>query len=324
MTYPTIGSRWDAAEGRPAGFDYLRTVLSACVILWHTIIVCHGVAGDLWDGPLHPFATIILPSFFALSGFLVAGSLLRNDLVSFASLRVIRIFPALVFEVTLSALILGPLVTAFPWSEYFHSPVFFSYFRNMIGDIHFYLPGVFLDNPDPGTVNLQLWTIPVELKCYIYLVILAIFRLHRNPIVFLAVTVAFNLYVIEQTVMHPLAGTFGHHRLIILAFLYGVFFFIYRDKIIVSKRLVAASLVAFSILGYFKIGACFTPIFAAYATVGIGLWNRRYESLIQISNYSYGVLLLDSPCSNWLPTCFLTTDTSGLIFCSKAIRRRWP
>ena len=52
MTYPTIGSRWDAAEGRPAGFDYLRTVLSASVILWHTIVVCHGVRAEntYWTG----------------------------------------------------------------------------------------------------------------------------------------------------------------------------------------------------------------------------------------------------------------------------------
>ena len=298
MTYPTIGSRWDAAEGRPAGFDYLRTVLSASVILWHTIVVCHGllVENTYWNGPLRPFATFILPSFFALSGFLVAGSLLRNDLVSFASLRVIRIFPALVFEVSLSALILGPLVTVFPWSQYFQSPEFFHYFRNMMGDIHYVLPGVFLYNPYAAVVNIQLWTIPVELKCYIFLICFAIFRLHRNPILFLLVAVAINLYVLYQTAIDPLADESGsHHRLIIIAFLYGVFFFIYRDKILVSKWLAAVCLIAFSILGYFPVGACFTPMLAAYATVVMGLWNRRYDRVIQISNYSYGVL------SVWIP-----------------------
>ena len=58
--------------------------------------------------------------FFCLSGFLVAGSLERcRTPISFAGLRIFRIFPALVVEVLLSALILGPLLTHYSLKMYF-------------------------------------------------------------------------------------------------------------------------------------------------------------------------------------------------------------
>ncbi len=109
---------------------------------------------------------VVLPAFFALSGFLVSTSLFRSKTIfEFVTLRVVRMMPALFGEVLISALLLGPLLTAFTIQEYFSSRQFYVYWLNIIGEIHFQLPGLFLDNPDPGRVNLQLWTIPLELKC---------------------------------------------------------------------------------------------------------------------------------------------------------------
>ena len=55
---------------------------------------------------------MIVPMFFALSGFLVAGSFERSKtLITFLGLRVFRIVPALSVEVFLSAIILGSFFT---------------------------------------------------------------------------------------------------------------------------------------------------------------------------------------------------------------------
>src|SRR5271168_2704028 len=109
----------------------------------------------------------IVPAFFALSGFLVTGSALRVRATStFLMFRVLRILPALLVEVTLSALVLGPIFTTLPLRHYFSDPQFFRYFGNIVGWITFYLPGVFHDNIYP-TVNGNLWTLPAELDCYL-------------------------------------------------------------------------------------------------------------------------------------------------------------
>ena len=70
------------------------------------------------------------------------------------------------------ALILGTLLTTLPLGEYFAHPMLHSYFLNIIGDIHYFLPGVFDQNPS-HRVNGQLWTIPFELECYIVLAAVA-------------------------------------------------------------------------------------------------------------------------------------------------------
>lgn len=69
-------------------------------------------------------------------------------------------------ETLLSALILGPVVTSLTLGAYFSNPEFFRYFGNMIGWVYYFLPGVFLDNPLPRTVNGQLWTLQPEFWCY--------------------------------------------------------------------------------------------------------------------------------------------------------------
>jgi hypothetical protein len=98
----------------------------------------------------------------------------------FLTLRAVRIFPALFCEVTISALILGPMLTTFSLQKYFSDLKFYTYFLNVIGRIHYYLPGLFLDNPFPQNVNNQLWTIPFELECYIAITILALLWAWRS------------------------------------------------------------------------------------------------------------------------------------------------
>jgi len=166
----TIGERLSATRGRTTGFDYLRAGLSISVIGFHSIVTSYGLvhAHGVWNGWWRPFIAVILPAFFALSGFLVSASLIRcRTIEGFLTLRVLRLVPALFFEVMISALILGSLLTDFTLRDYFASPLFRTYWLNILGDIHFQLPGLFLDNPDPNVVNHQLWTIPVELKCYL-------------------------------------------------------------------------------------------------------------------------------------------------------------
>ena len=206
-----------------------------------------------YDNLIHPFFDFILPSFFALSGFLVAGSLLRNDLVSFGALRVIRIFPALMAEVIISALIIGPIFTALPLQAYFTDSRFYVYLLNMVGIVHFKLPGVFLDTPAPEVVNAQLWTVPIELQCYVSLIILALIGFHRRLGLFFLTMAFITVFVMANNAIRGVWLSFDSPptaRILILNFLFGVFFFLLKDKIVISKWLVLAALTIFVVLSY--------------------------------------------------------------------------
>src|ERR1700753_477990 len=117
----TIAGRWQKLSGKPSGFDYLRIALSVSVPPWQRYRVSSGTPAALafWNETRGVLLPVILPSFFAPSGFLVSGSLFRNpNTKTFLLLRGIRIFPALSVEVILAALVLGPILTPHTLARY--------------------------------------------------------------------------------------------------------------------------------------------------------------------------------------------------------------
>jgi peptidoglycan/LPS O-acetylase OafA/YrhL len=121
--------------------------------------------------------------FFAISGFLVTSSwLARPRAGTFALKRALRILPALALTVVLTAYVLGPLVSARPAGVYLGSSAPASYVAdNLIavstggagGDLAYRLPGVFATNPT-SVVNGSLWTLPVEIRAYLLVLLLGV------------------------------------------------------------------------------------------------------------------------------------------------------
>jgi peptidoglycan/LPS O-acetylase OafA/YrhL len=116
----TFGYRIRETGGYTSGFDYLRLILSVLVLYGQSYVI----SGDHINlGFFPPWASairayLILPMFFSLSGFLVAASLLRTQsFVGFLFLRGLRIVPALFVEISLSALILGPVLTSLSFAN---------------------------------------------------------------------------------------------------------------------------------------------------------------------------------------------------------------
>jgi peptidoglycan/LPS O-acetylase OafA/YrhL len=116
----SIDKRIRVTDGRSSGFDYMRLMLALAIVCLHSGITTYGIDVDraIFANLFRPLIRYILPGFFALSGFLVAGSLIRcKTLFRFLGLRALRIYPALIVEVILSAFILGPIVTTAPLSD---------------------------------------------------------------------------------------------------------------------------------------------------------------------------------------------------------------
>jgi peptidoglycan/LPS O-acetylase OafA/YrhL len=306
----TFEERLSETNNRPAGFDYLRITLAVAVIISHAPLICYGWAfhREWVSHPLvRPLIFFIVPSFFALSGFLVAGSLERNPLSKFLTLRGVRIFPALAAEILLSALLIGPLVTNFSRSGYFSDPLFFRYFMNVVGHIQYFLPGVFTTNPAPDYVNLQLWTVPRELECYILISAVSIIGLYKRPwILFVALSLTCAAIVFYQQAFRGYLEHDGQARgaLPVLSFLCGVALFGLRRSIPLNAPLFGLSAAAVALCLSLPDLTFVSPFAIAYVTVFIGLQDPARIWLVRGADYSYGMYLYGFPIQQMISWAF--------------------
>jgi peptidoglycan/LPS O-acetylase OafA/YrhL len=237
---PTTEDRETRPRGATAGFDLLRLALSLLILWSHAGWIQHVTPhGGVLAAPLEAhnvrsafraLSAMAVPMFFALSGYLVTGSALRvRDPRVFLAHRLARILPALIVEVSLSAIALGAAFTDLPWRLYFTDPGFRAYFLNVLGLVHFHLPGVFARNPLPDIVNINLWTLPAEFYCYLAMLAAMIARVLERRALALSATCLIYLYLavfrgeaIEEN--FPI-------RLLVWVFFAGACFQLYRDVV---------------------------------------------------------------------------------------------
>lgn len=298
------------AENRGAGpgFDALRIVLALWILVFHAIQNAHGKSYvDYIPDAAYPFVLALLPMFFGLSGFLVTGSAIRTRSVQvFLTYRGLRIFPALTVEVTLSALLLGPLLTTLPLSQYFSDRQFFEYFGNIVSIIRYTLPGVFADNPVPDIVNVSLWTLRPEFYCYLFMAGLIVSGIvyHRvwYSILFVSATVVLALMNAQSGFGNP-TTTFPWH-VILYYFFVGIAAFHWKDRIPLHFGLFAASVT----LAYFMLptpGLTYIAAFPlTYALIYLGMVKVPRIPLLQNGDYSYGIYLFHFPIQQSLVQLF--------------------
>ena len=293
----TIGDRLNAQRGSTNGFDYLRIILAVGVIGWHSVFTSYGLRYEsgVYASWVRSIVLPILPMFFVLGGFLVAGSLFRTRRFSeYFLLRVLRFFPALLVVVSLSALVLGPFLTTEALPAYFSSAEFFAYFLNVFAYYTEQLPGVFADNPTPSIVNVSLWTIPWEFGCSIALFAVMLFRDTMRAKALLAVTVI-ALIAIPTIMMVLGLGPTSHSRppghLLALCFMTGTCFYVYRNKIPSSFPLFVACVVL-SLLFFQGAGKNYLAIIPiAYVTIYLGTLHPPKFGFMKRADLSYGIYL---------------------------------
>ena len=114
-----------------------------------------------------------LDMLFVTSGFLVTASLVvRQDLIAYLWARILRVYPGMWVMLVLTVFVLAPALTTLPRRDYYASPLTWEYFRKcatLIGGVRYSLPGVFETVPLKGEFNGSLWTMPVEVRMYLYL-----------------------------------------------------------------------------------------------------------------------------------------------------------
>lgn len=322
MRTSTIGELIGQNKGFGPGFDFLRIFLAFFILYGHAKWVAGSAPPDFlvgssaaaehisypaWEGWRRPKHAAIVPMFFALSGFLVAGSAFRlRSVKQFMFFRVLRIVPALSVEVVLSALLLGPLLTSIALSDYLTSFEFYRYFGNIFGFVTFHLPGVFERNPVPNIVNINLWTLPAEFYCYLITAILMISMIFFNRFIFtlLFSIVSAIVVILSLSVGFGITLTTAPAHVLTYYFFTGCLFYHWKDNIPANMYLFLLIGIVTYFLLMFRSTVYIAPVFLTYVTVYIGAMNIPTPQLLKKNDYSYGMYLYGFPISQALIVVF--------------------
>ncbi|WGS47768.1 acyltransferase (plasmid) [Burkholderia sp. JSH-S8] len=215
-------------------FDFLRLSAAFMVLYSHQFALLGLPEPGFGNG--FTFGSIGVAIFFTISGYLVTQSWERDPhVLRFAMKRFLRIWPGLFAATMLAAFVLGPLVSRLPASEYFHHPSLWHYLNNLRLKMTFELPGVFEHNPYPDAVNGSTWTIPFEVRWYLYLLVggaLTLMR-RRRIVLVAAVLLAMHHFAVYKAEINPVRAystEFG------LYFCAGALMWLYRDKWATRRR----------------------------------------------------------------------------------------
>jgi peptidoglycan/LPS O-acetylase OafA/YrhL len=299
------------------GFDFLRVFLALSIVGFHSLTTTNQYFAphNLDDTPFWIVHYSLVPMFFALSGFLISGSAGRLSLKNFLINRGLRIVPALAVDTFVCALIIGPIFTTVSLRHYFFSWEFASFFLNIIGWVHFTLPGVFLTHAVPR-VNGSLWTVPFELTCYFMISVMIVVGIIKQRFLVLGFVTAYLLAAValqfsgalslihSQTIRKGLSVVFIEHEAqAVTAFLFGIVAYQNRLRIPYSPYLFAGCAVAILGIAFtLPIALGQSPLLRfillpalAYVTVFIGLTPMPLPRFFKTGDYSYGIYLYHQP-----------------------------
>lgn len=298
----TLHERLIETSFRGPGFDLIRMVFATVVLLHHA----RGLEYDMKIDPLFSysggfihFGFLAVAAFFAISGFLVTPSLLRSEnVIDFASRRILRIFPALITVVIGSMVVLGPFLTTFPLASYFSDPNLYRYAKNAFTLTYDYLPGVIDKDGHPILINGALWILHFEVLSYAALALMHVLGiLHRRLLFLMLFIVSYGIHLAMS--LEPTFVAMLPHRLLTFATLFvyfgaGAMLFIFADRLPFSMAFAIGAFGVIVVALPFGVGAVVMPLCLAYIIVFFGLSALPGKSFLK-HDLSYGIYLIHSP-----------------------------
>lgn len=292
-------------------FNFLRLLFASFVVISHSYALT-GLDEDfvffLSDGQAS-LSTLGVHGFMTISGYLIFKSYLRSgSFINYLLKRLLRIVPALIVVIFITAFIVGPFFSILSFKDYFSNVDTYKYliFNStglLRGGMSYVLPGVFLNNPYKVAVNGCLWTIPYEF--FFYLLLGSFFLIRKDKrilfIILLSIFIFFFFsYILVSkedllTLKWPIPYTaFSIYFLLEL----GLFFVAgclltyinLKEKLYVpiffGALLLFSVSILFSVFNIFQF-AIFPIGIIAFANIN----TSKFSSLEKIGDLSYGVYL---------------------------------
>ena len=239
--------------------------------------------------------------FFGISGYLISMSWDKDpSLYRFFVRRSIRIFPALIVCILLSAFVLGPILTTLPLSEYFSHYAFIVYLKSMFLHVSYYLPGVFDSGTVSNAVNGSLWSLPVEFLMYIAVAVIGLNKKYMKYIVlsiFIVFLFSTQLWALKTKDVFIIYGM--DLKTIIYTGVYfwaGAFLYHFNLKRYFSFEIFVVTFIL--LIFIFQWGTLYSwmsIILIPFVVLSFGFSHSKYLGFFNKVDYSYGFYIYAFP-----------------------------
>lgn len=280
--------------------NFIKFIAAFLVIYSHSFRIClkngtSDIISQITSGYIS-FGAISVSLFLFVSGLLVTKSLMRSQTPKkYFGGRIIRIFPLLIVVILITAFVLGPIVTTLSLSEYFSDSLTYKYLSYIILIPSYLLPGVFVDNPT-NIVNGPLWTVVLEMICYVLLFVAYKLKLLRKKSSTLITIGCFLGFLLLAYASLFDINIFSDYLRPMIIFFEGSLCYIFKDKLVLSFKLfILMILVGLFCLVYYlpdiSLLIClpYVILYLSYTSV------QCPHILSDLGIYSYGIYLTAYP-----------------------------
>ena len=304
-------------------FGLLRLLLAITVLFQHSLVLS-GNGQLVYFGYFKgaDLGSTGVAGFFAISGFLLAGSAQRLNSRVFFVHRIFRLLPGLRFALIISAFVLDPLASFFGSSDsedkfFLGTESSLTYvLRNMgLLVLQDSIGNVFSTNPYPLAVNGSLWTLAPEFICYVSLLGLAIFTrrkvVNQQLLLVTAIAVASFIWVMSENSTVPVVSMVVHPATGLgIAFATGSLF----AFIVQGHPYRPSPLITLPLLGVWLILGLSGPIAIIslaliVVSLGLSLTKTSTSNIGRKTDISYGIYLFHFPAIQAIIFCTAITWT---------------
>lgn len=279
-------------------FDLFRLVAALLVIYGHAsgLVLVPNVVNSDFVASLLGFeysGGLAVKFFFMLSGLLVTASFLSKPQVGeFIIKRAARILPGLFVCLCVSVFIIGLCFTKLSLFEYFSHLDTWKYLINntFLFHLEWRLPGVFADSK--YGLNGSLWTLPLEVVCYLFLA--AIYGLGIWRIRWLANLVLLAVIFLSFFMPHLMTPLFANNQeshFLPGCFALGALFATNQQVIIVNKQGALALVLLTALLWSSGLKVMLFYVSFFYCCLYLGSRKFMVEKLKIPADPSYGVYI---------------------------------
>ncbi|MBS3180158.1 MULTISPECIES: acyltransferase family protein [unclassified Pseudoclavibacter] len=277
-----------ALATRNNSLNFVRLCLAAAVILGHSWLV-----GGFDDSPFPKLGWWAVNGFFAISGYLIAGSRLRTRFLAFIWRRALRILPAFWVCLIVTAAVVAPVSTLLSGETPDVASAFSYVLRNFALSVQQTgIDGTLDTVPAQGIWNGSLWTLAYEFGAYLFagaVLTIAVVR-RRTAWVLGAMLVGVSLiYPFVMRVLDNDNLVIENILRLIGFFLAGMFLYVVGDRISLKTGPFLVSVTVFVALALFGLDDYFGQVPLAHALLWLGA--RMRVPLGRENDISYGLYI---------------------------------